>query len=147
MSTSTSPSVLARHAVRVTDRARNGALFVGGLAFAVVIHVWDPTATAGPTCPFLAITGRYCPGCGTLRCLHALAHGHLGAAIDHNALTVSLLPLIVAAWISVGVAAVRRRPAREWRLPTWAGWALAVAFVSFWMLRNLSPAPFAWLAP
>ena len=147
MSTSTSPSVLARSGTRVTDRARNGGLFVAGLAFAVAIHVWDPTATAGPTCPFLAITGRYCPGCGTLRCLHALVHGHLGAAIDDNALTVSLLPLIVAAWASAGVAAMRGRPAREWRLPAWAGWALAGAIVTFWVLRNLSPPAFAWLAP
>ena len=30
-----------------------------------------------PTDPFLAITGLYCPGCGTLRALHALARGDL----------------------------------------------------------------------
>jgi uncharacterized protein DUF2752 len=136
-----------RPPVWVSARARDAALFVGGLGFAVAIHIWDPTSTVGPTCPFFTITGRYCPGCGTLRCLHALAHGHLGAAIDHNALTVSLLPLILAAWVSVGVAAMRGRPAREWRLPAWAGWALACAIVAFWMLRNLSPPAFAWLAP
>jgi hypothetical protein len=136
-----------RPRVWVSARARDAALFVGGLAFAVAIHVWDPISTAGPTCPFLAITGRYCPGCGTLRCLHSLAHGHLGAAIDHNALTVSLLPLILAAWVSVGVAALLGRPAREWRLPSWAGRALACAIVAFWVLRNLSPPAFAWLAP
>src|SRR5262245_10510307 len=145
---STSPlrsAVLPR--VWVSARARDAALFVGGLAFAIGMHVWDPTATAGQTCPFLAITGRYCPGCGTLRCLHALANGHHGAAIDHNALTVSLLPLLAAAWVSVGVAAIRGRPAREWRLPTWAGWALAGTIVAFWVLRNFSPPAFAWLAP
>ena len=144
---STSPSVLVRRAVRVPARARDGGLFLAGLIFAVAIHIWDPTATPGPTCPFYAITGRYGPGCGTLRCLHALAHGHLGAAIDHNTLTVSLLPLVVAAWVSVGIAAVRGRPAREWRLPTWAGWVLASAFVVFWVLRNLSLPALAWLAP
>jgi Protein of unknown function (DUF2752) len=145
--TSTSTRSSLRWAVRLPDRAREGGLFLGGLLFAVAIHVWDPTATAGPTCPFYAITGRYCPGCGTLRCLHALAHGQVGAAIDHNALTVLLLPLVIAAWASVGIAALRGRPARELRLPSWAGWAIAGALALFWVLRNLSPPVFAWMAP
>jgi hypothetical protein len=144
---STCPSALGRRAVRNSNRARDAGLFLGGLAFAVAIHVWDPTATPGPTCPFFAITGRYCPGCGTLRCLHALSHGDVGAAIDHNSLTVLVLPLLVATWTAVGVAAVRGRPAQRWRLPWWAGWAIAVAFGAFWVLRNLSLPALSWMAP
>ena len=34
-----------------------------------------------PTCPFLAITGWYCPGCGSLRAVHDLLHGDLAGAV------------------------------------------------------------------
>ena len=30
-----------------------------------------------PPCPVAALTGLHCPGCGTLRGLHALLHGDL----------------------------------------------------------------------
>ena len=58
-----------------------------------------------------------------------------------------LLPFVIAAWVGVGIAAVRGRSARELRLPTWAGWAIAGSLTVFWVLRNLSPPVFAWMAP
>ena len=62
-----------------------------------------PCATRGsrgttPSCPLYAVSGLYCPGCGTLRCLHALTHGDLGAALGFNVLTVLAPP----AWCSPG---------------------------------------------
>jgi hypothetical protein len=130
-------------------RARELALFVGGLAFALALHVSDPSEmTSGPVCPFLATTGLYCPGCGTLRCLHALLHADLGSAIDYNVMTVLLLPMVIAAWLSVGFAGIRgRHPPRIWSAPGWTGWAVAGAVGLFWILRNLSPAAFSWMAP
>ena len=32
--------------------------------------------------PVHALTGLYCPGCGTLRALHQLMHGTFGGAVD-----------------------------------------------------------------
>ena len=88
-------------------RVRDATLFVGGLAFAVVLHVADPSeGTSFPVCPFYAATGLYCPGCGTLRCLHALLHADLRSAIDFNLMTVLLVPMLVAVWLSVGLAGI-----------------------------------------
>ena len=123
-------------------------LFFGGLAFAAVLHVADPSETSFPTCPFYAVTGLYCPGCGTLRCLHALLHADLRSALDYNVLTVVFVPMVVLAWVSVGLAGIRgRQPAHAWNAPRWAGLAFALTFGLFWLLRNLPLAPFSWMAP
>lgn len=89
-----------------------------------------------PTCPFLAVTGLFCPGCGSLRAVHALAHGEVGAAAGLNILTVlAILPLVGvwAAWLR-----------RSWRgtqrssiAPAAALWALLLLVFAFVVLRNI----------
>ena len=132
-----------------TPRLRDTAIFVGGLTLGVILHVADPSgATSFPVCPFYAITGLYCPGCGTLRSLHALLHADLRSAFGFNAVTVLLAPMLVVAWVSVGVAGLGgRRLPRLWNVPRWTGHAIAVAVGLFWILRNLPGAPFSWMAP
>ena len=131
------------------SRLRDLGLFFGGMALAVVLHVADPRETTSfPTCPFFAMTGLYCPGCGTLRCLHALLHADLRSAVDYNVLTVLLLPTLLAAWLSVGFAGIRGRPPPQvWSAPRWIGWVVAGALGLFWILRNVPLAPVAWMAP
>jgi hypothetical protein len=119
-------------------------LLLAGAAAAVVATV-DPNQPGHyPTCPFLLLTGHWCPGCGSLRAVHALAHGDLGEALARNPLAVALLPLAVVLW---GLWVRRRltgRP-RTWAAPGWAIWALLAVVLVFWVLRNLSG--FGWLAP
>jgi hypothetical protein len=97
-----------------------------------------------PTCPFLALTGRYCPGCGSLRAIHALAHGDLATAIDRNPLAVLCVPILATIFV---LWARRRLTGRQrtWAAP--AAWinAFLVLVIAFWVLRNLTP--FTWLAP
>lgn len=84
-----------------------------GLAVAGVgalVGLVDPNQPGRyPTCPFLAMTGRYCPGCGALRAVHALVHGRLLHAVDLNAMVVLValpaLAAIFAAWTSRTVSA------------------------------------------
>lgn len=130
-------------------RVRDVTLFAGGLMFAVVLHVADPSEAASvPVCPFYAITGLYCPGCGTLRCLHALLHSDVRSALDYNALTVFFVPMLAVAWLSVGFAGIRgRHPPHGWSAPRWAGSALGVTFGLFWIMRNVPVEPFSWMAP
>jgi hypothetical protein len=138
------------HAVHLgNSRFRDIALFFGGFALAVLLHVADPSgATPFPVCPFYAITGLYCPGCGTLRCLHSLLRADLRGAFGFNAVTVLLTPMLVVAWLSVGIAGIAgRQPPRLWNAPRWTTWAIAVAVGSFWILRNVPLAPFSWMAP
>src|SRR5438270_9716221 len=46
-----------------------------------------------PKCALYQSTGLLCPGCGSLRALHQLLHGHWAEALRFNALLVLFLPL------------------------------------------------------
>lgn len=89
-----------------------------------------------PTCPFFALTGHWCPGCGSLRALHALTHGDVLGAAARNVLMLAALPLLGWLWLRW----VRRswtgapRPAPAHPALLWAGLVLALAFA---VLRNL----------
>ena len=49
------------------------------------IGALDPNVAGHyPTCPWLALTGTYCPGCGSLRAIHALAHGDPATAMARS---------------------------------------------------------------
>jgi hypothetical protein len=117
----------------------------GALAGAVLVHVVDPNESGNyPTCPFLAMTGRYCPGCGSLRALHALTDGEIGTAVGLNVLTVAAVPLLAYLWLGWTARRARRAPRTSLADPRWL-MALAVLVVVFGIARNL---PFgAVLAP
>jgi Protein of unknown function (DUF2752) len=89
-----------------------------------------------PTCPFLAVTGWFCPGCGSLRALHALAHGDLAGALARNPLLVLTVPALTVWWATWLVRSVRRRP-RRWAAPAWSIWALLAVVLVFAVVRNL----------
>jgi len=97
-----------------------------------------------PTCPFLFLTGLYCPGCGALRTLHALAHLDVAGALSLNVLVVAALPLLAAMWGAWVIRAWTGRPMR-WLAPASWLWAGVGLVLTFWVLRNL-PA-FSFLAP
>ncbi len=145
--------------VRTPPRSRALARFAGPAATALVaagavavLHVVDPNEPGHyPTCPFLAVTGLHCPGCGSLRALRALSGGDLLTALDRNPLLVLAVPYLVVAWAAWLLrAAGRRLPGPLRRLegrpaPAWVLWVLVALVTAFWVLRNLSW--FAWLAP
>lgn len=105
---------------------------------AVALYALDPaTSAVFPSCPLRAWTGWLCPGCGTLRAMHALLHGSIVAALQANALaTVAVLSAGVA-WLHD-----RARPAAApWlHLMSHAGFSAAgVALVLiFGALRNIT---------
>jgi hypothetical protein len=122
-------------------------VLVAGMAAAAVCYVAevDPGVPGHyPTCPFYALTGYYCPGCGTLRAIHALTHGHPGQAFGYNALSMSMLPLLGYFWVAWLIRSARRQPRPEPAHPAWI-WGLAALIAVFWVVRNL---PFGhFLAP
>jgi hypothetical protein len=113
-------------------------------AFGYVATV-DPNVPGHyPACPLLTYTGVYCPGCGGLRCAHALAHGRLGTALGDNALAVAGFAVLAVVWTAWFVASVRGRTFAPTltRAHRWAFWTL---LIGFGVVRNL---PFgAALAP
>lgn len=120
---------------------------VAGLAIAVMVLVdeVDPGQPGHyPVCPFLSVTGWYCPGCGTLRALHALTRGEVATGFARNPMTMLTLPFLVAGW-AAWVVREARGGGRTGTVPTWLPWLLAAGVLVFWVVRNLPG--FAWLAP
>ena len=139
------PSPGLRGLVRRWGTAAGVSVLAAG-AFVTLRHLdpADPDSLL-PPCPFLSVTGLYCPGCGSTRCLHALAHFDLGAAFAMNPLLVVSLPLLGI--LVLGTASIRvKLPGVVERLvadPRFWLWLL----VAYWILRNLPWPPFSWLAP
>lgn len=63
-----------------------------------------------PDCPFLAATGWWCPGCGGLRCVHALTHGDVLTALQDNAPAVLMTVVLTVLWTRWTWAAARGGP-------------------------------------
>jgi hypothetical protein len=114
------------------------AAALAGIVAVVVLFVFDPS-TAGffPVCTLHEMTGLECPGCGGLRAVHQLSHGHFAAAWRLNPLLMALLP--VALWLGLRET-VRAVAGWEWpgvvTRPFFA-WLLAGAVILFGILRNV----------
>lgn len=123
---------------------RPAAVAVAALAAGAYVGAVDPNQAGHyPTCPFLWLTGWYCPGCGSLRAVHALAHGDAGTALSRNPLTVVFAVVLVLMWASWLQRAVTGRARRA--APAWALWLVLGVVCAFWVLRNLPG--MQWLAP
>ncbi len=46
----------------------------------------------GMPCPFRAVTGLLCPGCGMTHAVAAILHGDPGSAMEYNMLSTNVLP-------------------------------------------------------
>ena len=117
------------------------------LAGATLLHFVDPGESDNPypTCPWLMITGTFCPGCGTMRAVALLTHLDVAGALGMNLLLMLMLPYLAhtyVAWL-IGTLRPRGRPTRP--TPTWFVGAILASFVVFWIARNLPW--FSFLAP
>ncbi|MGA0091697.1 MAG: DUF2752 domain-containing protein [Candidatus Nanopelagicales bacterium] len=117
---------------------------VGVIAATGYIRMVDPNEPGHyPMCPTLALFGIDCPGCGGLRATHALANGDIASALDHNALFVVLVPVLVAmwamwtyrAWTGVTPALTRRREVVARTAPIIA----LIVVMLFAVIRNFVP--------
>src|ERR1035438_1340940 len=60
---------------------------------ALVLFCFDPRQYHFyPICLFHQTTGLLCPGCGALRAMHQLLHGHLAVAFQFNPMLIVSLP-------------------------------------------------------
>ena len=122
-------------------------LAAGILVASVALHLRDPHHSGSwGHCPWLLLTGTYCPGCGGLRAVNDLTRGDLAAAASSNLLLVASMPLVAVWWL-------------RWTADSWRGVqrvvpasrvvagcvVFAVVCLGFWVLRNTGQG--AWLAP
>ncbi len=117
------------------DKLFNLCLLLGLAALCALTYFFNPsTDKFFPPCPTNAVTDLYCPGCGTLRALHALTHGNIEEAISQNLMAVIFLPLLV-------IMIFFPRPFAKPIVP----FMVLVIFVVFTILRNMEQ--FSCLAP
>ena len=117
------------------------------LGASVLLHLRDPHQPGGYLyCPWLLLTGTYCPGCGGLRAVNDLTHGDLAAAASSNLLFVGAIPLLLVLWTRWFADRWRgvHRVADQHRTVVWVSVFGFVALV-FWVVRNLPG--LEWLAP
>ncbi|WP_397222566.1 DUF2752 domain-containing protein [Nocardiopsis lambiniae] len=116
------------------------------LAGATLLHFVDPNEPGNyPTCPWLLMTGTFCPGCGTMRAIALTTQGDVLGAISMNPLLTLLVPYILWSYVQWVASTIRppRRPPRP--TPSWFLWTLTVTVTGFWVARNLPW--FSFLAP
>ncbi len=122
------------------------AMTAAGLAAAAMLYAVDPNQPGHyPTCPFLALTGWYCPGCGALRGLHDLLHLDPAGALGRNPMMVLAVPYLALAWVTWILRFTGRPAPRSTSLPPWTMWTLLAVVVAFGVLRNLPG--WDWLSP
>jgi hypothetical protein len=122
------------------------AVLGAAVAGTLLVAFRDPNeAGLYPGCPFLALTGFYCPGCGMTRLVHALAHWDVGTAFGLNPLFFVLLPVLGYLYVRWTVLGVRGMPMRSVLFRPVVAYSFAGVVAVYWVLRNL---PFAQaLAP
>ncbi|MEV5753355.1 DUF2752 domain-containing protein [Actinoallomurus sp. NPDC052308] len=114
------------------------AVLAGVIGAAGYVTMVDPNHPGHyPTCPFLAVTGYYCPGCGTLRMIHAIGRGHLTEAFGRNPLAFATLPFLAYLWVRWVSAARKGRPVRSRVLHPAVIIGFTVVILVYWVVRNL----------
>lgn len=93
-------------------------------------------------CPFRALTGFTCPGCGSTRCLHRLLHGDLFGAFAFNPLLILSLPFLLYALMRYTNAAIREKSLNGNQLNAKYIWLLFGVIMFFWIYRNTPFYPF-----
>ena len=115
------------------------AAVVSALGASAALLFNFPPETNGfyPQCPFHALTGLLCPGCGATRALAALTHGHFVDAVHLNGLIILLLPLLALYGAIEYERAVTGTGAPWPRISNKMVFALLVATMVFGVARNL----------
>ncbi len=107
-----------------------------------IVAIFDPsTHQFFPLCAFHEVTGLYCPGCGSTRCLHSLLQGDMAAALGYNPLAVLAMPVLAAGIL------LPTEKRRKWAYQPATGWTIFIVIIAFGLLRNLPAYPFSLLAP
>ena len=121
--------------LKLPDRLFYILLGIGAIAVLALLCFFDPSTSAIiPPCPTNALTKLHCPGCGTLRAMHALLHGDVKEALSQNILAVIFIPILPAIYFFP----------KYFKKPIVPAAILAI-FILYAILRNTET--FSFLAP
>ena len=122
--------------------------FAGLAGLSAYVYARNPLeADVFPPCPFNALTGGWCPGCGATRASYLLMRGDVVEALHYNALWVVLAPVVVWQLVAVGVELATGRRLPRMRMTRGLAAGLIAAIVLFFAVRNLPFAAFDALNP
>lgn len=105
-----------------------------------VYYTYDPAVHKWfPQCPFKALTGLDCPGCGSQRAVHALLHGEFQQAFLHNALLAPFVPYLTLGfgYRYVDKPSERLLKWRKWLFGEYAIKTISVIIFAYFVLRNV----------
>ncbi len=108
-------------------------LLAAGLGYALWVRL---TGLAIP-CPFRAVTGLLCPGCGVTRLCLALLRGDFPAAWSANPVLLLLLPVLAALAVRMAVQYVQEGRTAGPRWESALLWAAVGLLVAWGVVRNL----------
>jgi len=130
------PTGTAPKATGFSRRNWAGLALAAGAA-TLFVGLVDPNEEGRyPLCPLKSMTGWDCPGCGGLRCVHALVSGDVRTAVDQNLLAAIAVPLVglVLVFLAVAPESLRRRI--SWRPGRMLVWFVVLVALVFTVLRN-----------
>jgi hypothetical protein len=146
---------LRLHAPDEPSPARRSILSPAGTAMAAAgylatVAAIDPFRAYAVGCPVHAVTGGWCPGCGSTRAVHQLLEGDVVGSLVCHPLVVPIAGLLAYLWVGWAVRTHGPGPAARWlrrpaELPAWIPMAVAVAFVALTTVRNVPGVE--WLVP
>jgi hypothetical protein len=111
MSTANPSRDLHGRLAAVSSTEVTAAIGVGGVAIAALLPT-DGIEDGPVLCPFRALTGLPCPGCGLTRSWVYLMHGDIGSSLANNWFgPVLILAVVVLAVVSVRSRLGGKRPA------------------------------------
>lgn len=123
-------------------------VFLLGGAF-LLFYSFNPTQHSFfLPCPFKYTTGYHCPGCGSQRALHQLAHGDINGALSYNSLMVFSLPLL---FYGFGTKVWNFLFETQFRVKFFYNNLFIYGYfgivVLYWIARNIPYTPFTYIAP
>lgn len=114
----------------------------------VLVYNVDPTTQACfPKCMSWQYWGIYCPGCGSSRAVHALAHGRVAEAMRLNPLLVLCVPGLLYCGVRRWLHWFWEWPLPECMASGQLGMILLKVMLVYWVVRNIPMWPFCLLAP
>lgn len=110
-----------------------------GLAYAVFVRL----SGLSIPCPFHAVTGLLCPGCGVTRMCLALLTLDFAAAWQANPVLLLLLPVLAALLLRQAVRYVKTGRSTLSRGESALVWGMAAVLLLWGIARNLAPLIFS----
>mgnify|MGYP002620510642 CR=1 FL=1 len=112
--------------------------FLSAILFLVLYKYIHGKTGIGIPCPFHELTGLYCPGCGSTRCIFALLEGNIYQAFRYNPLVFILLPFVTFYFLyNAYLYVYEKKDAIFRKIPSLVYIILIIITIGFGIIRNI----------